>query len=255
MRYQCHSPKDFKTYIVPVATPTTASSTTSTSRTLPRSRRPYHPSRRRHRPAHLPAPNADTALLHRRRIYREGLYSLHVGSNRLSRFRHSLTPHDFATDEELVSKARKWIRRELQVFDFLSHPPASSSSSSSSNAEFLLTYIVAILRTVPLRGSSGQAEEMIAEFLGKDSARLFLHELASWLRSPFTKIDDWDRKVQYAFAEEEGAKEPEPELEGKARRLGPRERERERLVPYHYSAPDRYRPSPRSRNEGRGVRR
>ena len=51
------------------------------------------------------------ALLRRRRIYRQQLYSLHVGSNRLSRFRE-LTPQLFCHDEELVRRARMWIRRQ-----------------------------------------------------------------------------------------------------------------------------------------------
>lgn len=41
---------------------------------------------------------------------------------------------------------------------------------------------------------------MLQEFLGRDSARLFLHELGAWLRSPYTKLEDWDRHVQYREA-------------------------------------------------------
>ena len=48
-----------------------------------------------------------------------------------------------------------------------------------------------------LKGSQGQAEELIAEYLGRSNARLFLHELQAWLRSPFEKIGEWDRAVQY----------------------------------------------------------
>jgi len=66
-----------------------------------------------------------------------------------------------------------------------------------NNAEFLLEYIIAILKTVDLKGSGGQAEEMLQEFLGRENARLFLHELNAWLRSPYNSLDDWDRHVQY----------------------------------------------------------
>ncbi|KUJ14707.1 RING finger domain protein, partial [Mollisia scopiformis] len=144
-------------------------------------------------------PTQDEALLRRREVYGNQLYSLHVGSNRVSRFK-DLTPSIFTRDVELVSRARKWIRRELQVFSFLSPDSAASGSSGdrrANNAEFLLEYIIAILKTVDIQGSSGQAEEMLKDFLGRENTRLFLHELRAWLRSPFTSLEDWDRNVQY----------------------------------------------------------
>lgn len=67
----------------------------------------------------------------------------------------------------------------------------------ANNAEFLLEYIIAILKTVDIKGSGGQAEDMLQEFLGRDNTRLFLHELKAWLRSPYTSLEDWDRNVQY----------------------------------------------------------
>lgn len=126
----------------------------------------------------------------------------------------------FCTDTELVSRARMWMRRELGVFSFLSpddvdddntgggtsaQPDSSSTSRDEAqrrrrraiNAEFLLEYIVAILKSVDIMGSGGQAEEMLSDFLGRDNTRLFLHELRAWLRSPYTKLEDWDRAVQY----------------------------------------------------------
>ena len=68
----------------------------------------------------------------------------------------------------------------------------------SNNAEFLLEYIVAILRTVPINGSQGMTEDMLQEFLGRDNTRLFLHELRAWLRSPYTRLDMYDQHVQYS---------------------------------------------------------
>lgn len=157
-----------------------------------RSRRPCIPH---------PPQTPDEALLRRRYIYRNQLFSLHVGSNRLSRFR-DLTPQLFSSDVELISRARKWIRRELQVFEFLSGDAAGSSNPNTTrranNAEFLLEYIIAILKTVDTQGSGGQAEEMLQEFLGRENTRLFLHELRTWLRSPYMSLEDWDRAVQYA---------------------------------------------------------
>jgi len=157
-----------------------------------RPRRPYIP---------RPAPEPDEALSRRKTIYRRNLYSLHVGSNRVSRFR-DFTPQTFASDAELQSRARKWIRRELRVFEFLS-PDSSDGTVAgatrrANNAEFLLEYIVAILKTVDVQGPTGQAEEMLQEFLGREHARLFLHELRAWLRSPYVNLEDWDRNVQYS---------------------------------------------------------
>ncbi|SCO88469.1 related to RING finger domain protein [Fusarium oxysporum] len=145
----------------------------------------------------------------RRDVYRHNIYSKHVGSNRLSRYRE-LTPAAFCSDSDLVSRARMWIRRELRVFSFLNpdadqtepRPEVNSQRDAvdrrrANNAEFLLEYIIAILKSVDIMGSAGQAEEMISDFLGRDNTRLFLHELRAWLRSPYTKLVDWDRAVQY----------------------------------------------------------
>lgn len=68
----------------------------------------------------------------------------------------------------------------------------------ADNAEFLLEYIMAVLKTVDVQGAGGQAEELLREFLGRAHARLFLHEVRAWLRSPYVRVEDWDRNVQYA---------------------------------------------------------
>ncbi|TPR10061.1 PQ loop repeat family protein [Aspergillus niger] len=112
--------------------------------------------------------------------------------------------------QDLVSRARKWIRRELQVFEFLNPESGDRQGGGvarpgqqrlenrrGNNAEFLLEYIIAILRTVDIKGSAGQAEELLRDFLGRENARLFLHELQAWLRSPYISLEDWDRNVQY----------------------------------------------------------
>ena len=202
VEYEWRSPEDFKIYtVIPDSRQaSSASSPTPTAIVGPRARgghsQPGWRPRRGHRPG--PPPSPDAALLRRRHIYRSQLYSLHVGSNRVSRFR-DLTPQLFARDEELVSRARKWIRRELQVFQFLSTDADEEEGMTrkANNAEFLLEYIIAILKTVDIKGSGGQAEDMLQEFLGRDNTRLFLHELRAWLRSPYTSLEDWDRNVQY----------------------------------------------------------
>ncbi|KAH8130918.1 hypothetical protein FP744_10004238 [Trichoderma asperellum] len=199
----------------------------------------------------------------RRDVYLHKRFSKHVGSNRLSLYRE-LTPRLFCSDEHLVSRARMWIRRELQVFSFLtSEEPASTSATSrpneaqarrrANNAEFLLEYIVAILKTVDIMGSAGQAEDMLSEFLGRDNTRIFLHELRSWLRSPFTKLEDWDRAVQYdPVPAEESPSGPAP---GRSRNEGAAQiRHNQNQV---RSRGDYYRPGPArgSREEMRKSRR
>ena len=221
VKYNLDAPDGPKLYQLPPPAPP-QTSTTTTAETYNRHYRPSDFRRGRRPPRELQRPRQpepDDPLLRRRHVYRHQLYSLRVGSNRISQYRE-LTPELFNRDEQLVSRARKWIRRELRVFSFLNpateeeqgqeqHPggPGRSrmrrpgqqrlESRRGNNAEFLLEYVIAILRTVDVKGSAGQAEELLRDFLGRDNARLFLHELQSWLRSPYTSLEDWDRNVQY----------------------------------------------------------
>jgi hypothetical protein len=143
-------------------------------------------------------PDQENGLDRRRQVYEERTYSLHVGTNRLSRHRN-LTPQNFQQEPMLVRRAKIWIRRELQVFEFLNCNSALEGPSKrrARNAEFLGEYILAIIRSIDIRGSTGQAEELLQEFIGRDNARLFLHELENWLRSPYEHLRDWDEAVQY----------------------------------------------------------
>lgn len=217
MKYDLNAAEGPKVYKLPPPAPSTAPPST-TAPPAPRPHRPdFHRGRRPLREAQRPrAPEPDDPLLRRRHVYRNQLYSLRVGSNRLSQYRE-LTPELFNRDEQLVSRARKWIRRELRVFSFLNPDPEEEDGEAGpnrnnrvprpgqqrlenrrgNNAEFLLEYVIAILRTVDVKGSAGQAEELLRDFVGRDNARLFLHELSSWLRSPYMSLEDWDRNVQY----------------------------------------------------------
>ena len=163
------------------------------------------PQRRQHQSRNWHASRTRTTvedpLSRRKHVYRHQSYSMHIGSNRVSRFQE-LTPKRFRDDIELVSRARKWIRRELQVFEYLAKPCEGTAWSESHtrrvrNPEYLLEWIIAMLKSVDIKGSSGQAEDMLQEFLGRNDARLFLHELRAWLRSPYNHLQDWDRHVQY----------------------------------------------------------
>lgn len=194
---------------------------------LNRARNPTsRPNRRRFEEAPPQRLTVDEALLRRQNVYRNQLYSLHVGSNLRSGYR-DLTPHTFESDPEMVSRARTWLRRELQVFEFLRTPPTTQSSDDTmtrrraNNAEFLLEYIVAILKTVDIQGSQGQAEEMLKDFLGRDHTKLLLHELKNFLRSPWS-LEAWDRKVQYPTAKKrsftDGNRSEEGDYRGETRR-------------------------------------
>jgi len=192
--------RGFQTYTVPPIYPTPTTSISSPILLACDHHGRYRSAARRHLAARLtaPAPNPNEALLRRRQVYREQLYSLHVGSNRLSRFR-DVTPDMIVHNEGLLSRARKWIRRELQVFEFLNTTNSGEETFTrkAPNPAFLLEYIIAILKTVDLKGSGGQAEDMLQELLGRDNTKLFIHELRAWLRSPYTSLEEWDMNVQY----------------------------------------------------------
>jgi hypothetical protein len=92
-----------------------------------------------------------------------------------------------------------FLRRELQVFSFLN----TAAAPRGGNREFLLEYIVAILKTNELKGASGHAEDLLTDYLGRGNAKLLLHELEAWLRSPCTTLGDWDSHVQYSTSRTE----------------------------------------------------
>ncbi|KAF8536052.1 hypothetical protein BDD12DRAFT_633018, partial [Trichophaea hybrida] len=129
--------------------------------------------------------STDIAILRRQHVYRTKMRCLHVGSNRISRFRN-FTPRMLLNDEELQSRAKMFIRRELQVFEW-----------TNENAEFILEYIIGILKTVDLKASTGAAEDMLTDFLGRENAGIFCHEIHAFLRSPFTSLESFDGFVQY----------------------------------------------------------
>lgn len=170
-------------------------------------RAPPHPRHRLHNARRdSPSTTDDDSLQVRRRVYDRQLFSLYVGNNSISRYRN-VTPAIFRSDATLTPRAKRWIRRELRALDPFEQYTNSrdsvnavSRSTEFRNNEFLLEYIVAILRNIDLKGSAGQAEVLLREHLGSANSRLFLHELENWLRSPFERLRDWDDYVQYAEA-------------------------------------------------------
>ncbi|KAK7527914.1 uncharacterized protein IWZ02DRAFT_140076 [Phyllosticta citriasiana] len=206
VQYDWRAPDDFKSYKLP---PAKDKDTTSNARR----QQPLRPRRNRHlrrnRPRD-PSPTPDMALIRRRYVYRYELFSRHVGANRISCY-SSITPERFTNSADSQSRARAFIRRELRVF--LSSDGPSAAVSQTSNSEWLLEYIVTILKFHDLKGSSGAAEDMLQDFIGRQNARLFLHELGAWLRSPYTRLPDWDRHVQYSVplpTNESEAERPPP---------------------------------------------
>ncbi|EWC45561.1 hypothetical protein DRE_05419 [Drechslerella stenobrocha 248] len=134
------------------------------------------------------APADDIAR--RRFVYKHRLRSLHIGVNRKSRFAN-YSPRTVRTDRELAGKARAFARRELEVFEW-----------TAGSREWLVEYVVAVVKSMQLRGPDGRAEELLAEFLGREFAGVFVHELHAYLRSPFVRIRDYDAWAQYAMTVE-----------------------------------------------------
>jgi hypothetical protein len=174
----------------------------------------------------------DPVLTFRRRLYLRQIPSLYVGRGVRRDFRHRrskqhvrqpVTPASFSSATNpgaatLTHLATTWIRRELQLFPFLDPSSASSLSNSTSHRRtsadglprprrqttphYLLPYIMAVLQQIDLRGSAGQAVELISEYLGRSTAVLFCHELYAFLSSGTRSVGEWDEQVQYWFEEE-----------------------------------------------------
>ncbi|PHH85185.1 hypothetical protein CDD83_786 [Cordyceps sp. RAO-2017] len=152
-------------------------------------------------------------LAFRRQIYRRLLYSMHIGSNPVSRYRE-LSRDTFLHDRDLQSRAQLFLRRELQVFTWLSSPYSDDlvrvdgeslrsfqrRLQRAPSAEGLLAHILGLLRHFEIRGSDGSLEDDLATHIGRENTRLLLHELQSFLRSPYQSLEDWDGAVQYADA-------------------------------------------------------
>ncbi|TLD19554.1 hypothetical protein E2P81_ATG07171 [Venturia nashicola] len=205
VQYAFDSPTDFKTFHIPSKTGVTRKGGS----------RSFSFQSRLRRRTRSPPPAIDNALLRRKFVYTHNLYSMHIGTNRISKHRN-ITPSSFSASTDLHSRARKWIRRELQVFEFLSPDYDSSTANAlstsisttgrdtrnrslvSNNVEALLEYIILVLEKVQIKGADGRAEDLIQEYLGRENARLFLHELEAWLRAPYHTLEEWDGVLQYA---------------------------------------------------------
>lgn len=156
------------------------------------------PRRRRRRSASPSVPTLETYPRYRLDVYRRARFSLHIGASPHTGYR-PLTPSTLDSATHL-SRARAFIRRELLVLDALDpslpHPEGLRPASPQRSRAFRLEYITAVLKTAGLQGASGAGEELLRRYLGPYT-RLFLHELKSFLRSPYGRVEEWDRAVRY----------------------------------------------------------
>ncbi|KAL2106961.1 hypothetical protein VUR80DRAFT_5906 [Thermomyces stellatus] len=156
------------------------------------------PRRRRRRSPSPPARSLESYPRYRLDVYRRSLFSLHVGANPHTGYR-ALTPA-ILDDPSHLSRARSFVRRELLVLDAfdpsLPQPDFLRPSSPQRSRAFRLEYIIAVLKAAGLQGASGAAEELLRTYLG-GYTRLFLHELRAFLRSPYGRLEEWDRAVRY----------------------------------------------------------
>ncbi|KAK0552123.1 hypothetical protein OC861_000417 [Tilletia horrida] len=187
-----------------------------------------------HRSSTQPDPeqSLERTLAFRSQIYKHLVFSKHVASNRFTKWRPLPPPSSFRNEisrssqpnlvgvsnwspAKLQSRALAFLRRELLLFPHLhmldnnqlgrnSLYRERQQSAATPSVSFVITYILSLLQTLDLR--SDTMARLLAEFLctGSDwaAAELFAHELTNWLRSPYRRLEDWDRSefLQYDFA-------------------------------------------------------
>ncbi|CAE6441301.1 unnamed protein product [Rhizoctonia solani] len=135
--------------------------------------------------------NLERAVEKRRWVYRHGLFAKHIASNAHTRFRPNPTPAQITHSPELQSRCQMFVRRELRVWPNL-------------DVEFLTSFILSLAKSIDIR--TEPAVKLISEFLdinrrpsGSEGtvAEHFVHELYSYLRSPFRDLPAYDAIVQY----------------------------------------------------------
>ncbi|KAK5107160.1 hypothetical protein LTR62_001685 [Meristemomyces frigidus] len=183
VQYDWRAPKDYKTYQVPVKKTEKRTAVRAGHRPTERS------GSRTGREGTIPS---DPAVRFRQRVYQQRTYAKHIGSNHVSQYR-DFTPLSFTKSPDLQSRARAFLRRELQVFSFLD----GILERRGGTRDYLIEYIVAVLKSHEMKAANAHAEGLVAEFLGETNAKQLLHELEAWLRSPYERLEQWDRCVQY----------------------------------------------------------
>ena len=102
------------------------------------------------------------------------------------------SPTHFAASPTLQSRARTFLRREVLCFT------SFGINGRIRNRDFVMEYVIAVLKQHDPKGADGRAVDLLAEILERGKARLLLHELGAWLRSPCGGLGEWDQRVQYA---------------------------------------------------------
>lgn len=129
----------------------------------------------------------EIALSRRKFVYDHKLLASHVGTNQHSNFQ-AFTAQDVCRNvRNLKRKATMFLRREFKVFPFL-----------EDNVEFMLQYIVeGVLTRLDIQAPG--TLKLVGDYVGTDTARVLLHELRTFLRSPYEDLRSFDRSmlIQY----------------------------------------------------------
>ncbi|CAO1626129.1 unnamed protein product [Sympodiomycopsis kandeliae] len=131
----------------------------------------------------------DRAIERRRLVYRHGLYAQHMGSNRHSGFRAPPSPQKFTTEPHHLVQLIPFLRRELYSLPLL---------TQEMDTEFLIDYIVSILKTMPIRSEG--AVRLLTEFFGRrELAEHFTHEIMTFCRSGARDCRGFDKRAVYGW--------------------------------------------------------
>ncbi|KAJ8101743.1 hypothetical protein POJ06DRAFT_70045 [Lipomyces tetrasporus] len=153
------------------------------------------------------------ALERRKYVYRNRLRACYIGHNKYTRFKNLGAGRQFTT--QMGMRARSFIRRELSIFPVLlssdpysfnndssngsDHPQTHGVLATSREIEFLTVYISSMLQLIDVQTAKGArtALNILSDYLGSTNASIFLHELYSFLSSPYKSVAEYDRIVQY----------------------------------------------------------
>ncbi|KAK9355045.1 hypothetical protein V1523DRAFT_406144 [Lipomyces doorenjongii] len=152
------------------------------------------------------------ALERRKYVYRNRLRACYIGRSKYTRFKNFGPGRQFTMDMRM--RARSFIRRELAIFPVLLSSDPYNFRNDSSNCidaeskgvlatskeiEFLTLYITSMLQLIDVQTAKGArvALNILSDYLGTTNASIFLHELCSFLRSPYKTVAEYDRTVQY----------------------------------------------------------
>lgn len=142
---------------------------------------PPLPSKDARTPTRKEASTITTAIARRKEVYDKRLWAKHVASNGFTGYRANPTPRDFVVDGASAARALTFLNRELRIWD-----------SDDHTAE----HIVTLLRSVDIR--SPVAIALLHPLIGSyEAAQHLAHELYSFLRSPFSALDEYDAVVHY----------------------------------------------------------